>query len=61
MTVMSNSWVHKEPAKKKSETVSSYESNREDTWQPIKKGSIIKRDTTYLNATMHRTLRGVRK
>lgn len=61
MAVIVNKWIQKEKKKPKTETASSYESNKEDTWKPIEKAVVIKRDTPYLNATMHKTLRGVRK
>lgn len=59
MAVIKNTWVEKEKKKAKAETAPAFQSNDEDTWAPVKKK--VKREITSSNATMRKTLRGVRK
>jgi hypothetical protein len=61
MPTIKNKWIEKEKKKKVLETAPSFESNRDDTWQPVDTTKAVKRFTNASNGTMKKTLRGLRK
>jgi hypothetical protein len=63
MTIMGNKWIEKEASKHSimKQTAPSYESNPIPDFIPINSTKPIKRHTKAFNATMVKTLRGVRK
>jgi hypothetical protein len=61
MAVIQNKWVQKQLKKRAAETAPAFESVPDDDWLPVNTKKPIERHTNASRATMHKTLRGVRK
>ena len=61
MSVIQNKWVEKQKKKREVDTAPAFDSNKDNSWVPVKIDKKIKRHTPAAHSMFKRTLRGVRK